>query len=212
MPSPRAKSSARSFAKPGANGIKIARWALDHVLDRSASPAETKVALALTLPCKIGGMGLPQPSLNRFIPLNAAEQKALNRSYFLCDLYWEQAKLAIEYDSDAEHSGSERIASDAARRNALLRLGITVITGKPDVSRQVGIQKGRRNCRAASRNAHQAEERTLRPSANRASQASEQPTDLGKRPLQRVAPLRARSPSQRHRGRGRRASADLKNP
>ena len=112
----------------GANGIKIARWALDHVLDRSASPAETKVALALTLPCKIGGMGLPQPSLNRFIPLNAAEQKALNRSYFLCDLYWEQAKLAIEYDSDAEHSGSERIASDAARRNALLRLGITVIT------------------------------------------------------------------------------------
>ena len=43
----------------GANGIKIARWALDHVLDRSASPAETKVALALTLPCKIGGMGLP---------------------------------------------------------------------------------------------------------------------------------------------------------
>ena len=63
-----------------------------------------------------------------FIPLNAAEQKALNRSYFLCDLYWEQAKLAIEYDSDAEHSGSERIASDAARRNALLRLGITVIT------------------------------------------------------------------------------------
>ena len=112
----------------GANGIKTARWALDHVLDRSASPAETKVALALTLPCKIGGMGLPQPSLNRFIPLNAAEQKALNRSYFLCDLYWEQAKLAIEYDSDAEHSGSERIASDAARRNALLRLGITVIT------------------------------------------------------------------------------------
>lgn len=102
----------------GANGIKTARWALDHVLDRSASPAETKVALALTLPCKIGGMGLPQPSLNRFIPLNAAEQKALNRSYFLCDLYWEQAKLAIEYDSDAEHSGSERIASDAARRNA----------------------------------------------------------------------------------------------
>lgn len=112
----------------GANGIKTARWALNHVLDRSASPAETKVALALTLPCKIGGMGLPQPSLNRFIPLNAAEQKALNRSYFLCDLYWEQAKLAIEYDSDAEHSGSERIASDAARRNALLRLGITVIT------------------------------------------------------------------------------------
>ena len=112
----------------GVNGVKTARWALDHVLDRSASPAETKVALALTLPCKIGGMGLPQPSLNRFIPLNAAEQKALNRSYFLCDLYWEQAKLAIEYDSDAEHSGSERIASDAARRNALLRLGITVIT------------------------------------------------------------------------------------
>ena len=73
-------------------------------------------------------MGLPQPSLNRFIPLNAAEQKALNRSYFFCDLYWEQAKLAIEYDSDAEHSGSERIASDAARRNALLSLGITVIT------------------------------------------------------------------------------------
>ena len=62
------------------------------------------------------------------ITFNAAEQKALNRSYFLCDLYWEQAKLAIEYYSDAEHSGSERIASDAARRNALLRLGITVIT------------------------------------------------------------------------------------
>lgn len=36
--------------------------------------------------------------------------------------------MAVEYDSDAYHTGAERIASDASRRNALSYLGNAVVT------------------------------------------------------------------------------------
>lgn len=43
-------------------------------------------------------------------------------------MFWPEANVAIEYDSDLEHTGSARIAEDAQRRNDLTALGITTIT------------------------------------------------------------------------------------
>ena len=112
----------------GVNGIKKARRALRYVAGGSASPMETKLTMFLTLPLALGGYGLPMPELNsRIIPVRAAKRTA-SRAYYLCDLFWPDYDLAVEYDSDLYHTGSERIASDSKKRNTLTSLGIVIIT------------------------------------------------------------------------------------
>ena len=49
-------------------------------------------------------------------------------AFFSCDLFWPDGGVAVEYDSDMFHTGSERIARDSERRNALSYLGISVVT------------------------------------------------------------------------------------
>lgn len=41
---------------------------------------------------------------------------------------WPEQNVAVEYDSTLCHTGAERIAEDASRRNALESLGFTVLT------------------------------------------------------------------------------------
>lgn len=57
-------------------------------------------------------------------------KNGLNQSkrYYVADLYWPEARFAVEYDSDRWHVGPERIGQDAARRNALLFQGVNVVT------------------------------------------------------------------------------------
>jgi len=113
---------------PGTHGISKARKALAYVIDNSASPAETALTILLTLPYKYGGFGLPKPELNHDILVGKAAQKAAGKSRYCCDLYWPAAKLAVEYDSNAYHTGADRIASDAKKRNALDFMNIQVVT------------------------------------------------------------------------------------
>lgn len=113
---------------PRAHGRKNALRALRYVLPNSASPAETRLAMLLSLPCNLGGFGLPRPTLNYRLNLTPSERMIAGRGFVKCDLYWESGKLGIEYDSDMEHTGSARIASDAARRGALAFANTTVIT------------------------------------------------------------------------------------
>lgn len=53
----------RSFAEasPHLKRRKAVLRALQHVLPGSASPAETRLAMLLSLPCRLGGFGLPKP-------------------------------------------------------------------------------------------------------------------------------------------------------
>lgn len=122
--------SLRAFIEgaPGMHGSKNAARALRYILPDSASPAETRLAMALSLPCNLGGFGLPQPTMNRRIALSKAERTIAGKSHLRCDLYWEGKGVGVEYDSDLEHTGSERIAADAARRNTLAFASTTLIT------------------------------------------------------------------------------------
>ncbi len=124
-----------------ARGVDNAARALPHVLANAASPAETRLAMALSLPNRLGGLGLPAPQLNYRIALPAYDRALLNRGCFLCDLYWPQARLAVEYDSDAFHATPERLASDSSRRNALEHVGVTVITVTARTYRDYGSFK-----------------------------------------------------------------------
>lgn len=119
-------------------GAENARRSLPHILANAASPAETRLAMALSLPNRLGGLGLAAPQLNHRISLSTPDRRILNRNYFLCDLYWPQANLAVEYDSDAYHTGSEKIADDSDRRNALGHANVAVITVTARTYRSLG--------------------------------------------------------------------------
>ena len=108
-------------------GSAKARRALRYIAENAASPAETRIAMSLTLPLAEGGLGLPKAQLNHSLPLGTYARRATGRHYFVCDLFWPDCNVAVEYDSDKWHTGSSRIANDARRRNILVHLGITEI-------------------------------------------------------------------------------------
>ena len=113
----------------GLKGRKNALRALHFIADGSASPMETILAILLTFPYRLGGYGFPKPMLNHRIEVPASAGKSDGKSkYYYCDLYWPDKKVDVEYDSDMYHTGSERIAQDAVRRNALSGMDIMVVT------------------------------------------------------------------------------------
>ncbi len=128
VPITSAKSLAISAERYKGAYATAAQVAARYVLDLSASPAESFIALVLTLPKRLGGFGLPAPVLNHKISTSHGLRQAVFGKAFYCDLFWPNAKLALEYDSDEFHTGSKKIERDARRRNALSSLGITVIT------------------------------------------------------------------------------------
>ena len=114
----------------GVSGRKMASRALRYIADGSASPMETILFMLLTLPNKLGGYGLPAPVLNKRINTgNAAKGRpGSGNAYYVCDLFWPEARIAVEYDSYLHHTGADRIASDAKKRLDYKALGITPFT------------------------------------------------------------------------------------
>lgn len=111
----------------GARGTRAAKRALAYLRANSRSPMETVITALLCLPPRLGGYGLPLPYLNYRVNVPKDGRKAASNRYYLCDMFWPDARLDVEYDSDREHTGPDRIAADAKRRNGLASLGITVI-------------------------------------------------------------------------------------
>lgn len=109
-------------------GCARARNALRFVVDRSASPAEFRLVVLLCAKQTMGGYGLLLPAMNRRVDVVGEGRKCTLHAYFVLDLCWSEAKLDVEYDSDAFHASSAGIASDAERRNALQAMGYSVIT------------------------------------------------------------------------------------
>ncbi len=124
----RSKMLAAAASAGAFRGSTVMRRALAVVADGSASPAESSLAILLCAKRMHGGYGLPLPNMNYRIEVRGEARKMTSRRYFLCDLYWPEAKLDVEYDSDAFHLGSANLASDAERRNTLVALGIQTIT------------------------------------------------------------------------------------
>lgn len=99
---------------PGAPGSERAKTALRWVADKSSSPMESMLVLLLCLPRRLGGFGLPMPelnvSINELLGLGSPEKGPF------VDLIWRFALFSLEYDSDLEHTGSDRLARDSIRR------------------------------------------------------------------------------------------------
>lgn len=112
----------------GQHGAKQMRRRLPYVLDAADSPMETQMSLQVHLPKTLGGYLLPKGVLNRRFSLGANGRFLAEKRYYKADLCWPEQRVIVEYDSDAYHTGSARIAADARRRNVWLHLGYTPIT------------------------------------------------------------------------------------
>lgn len=108
-------------------GKRQALKALRYIADGSASPRETILTMQLVLPYRMGGYGLEMPQLNYRVDLGKRERRIAGKNYLVCDLFWSKANLDVEYDG-GDHADPERMLKDSMRRDALVSMGITVIT------------------------------------------------------------------------------------
>ncbi len=106
-------------------GVVAARKVAQYLVDNSASPRETAVLGALSLPLRYGGMGLSGVSLNRRIDIPKKYKLPGKRQFFVADLLWPREKVAVEYDSDAAHAHRYGIYRDSEKRNTLISMGYT---------------------------------------------------------------------------------------
>lgn len=123
-----AKLKAYAQRAAGMDGIVQTRRALRYVLPDSASSMETTLAMLLDLPAMMGGNSLSFPQLNKRIDPTRRTRSLASQSFYKCDLYWEKAHLAVEYESNLCHTGAHRLSKDSKRRDELTAMGVTVIT------------------------------------------------------------------------------------
>ena len=109
-------------------GNAKAKKALGFSVDKSASPAESELVALLCAKQTLGGYGLPLPMMNYRVDVVGEGRKCTPRKFFVLDLFWQSARLDVEYDSDPFHTSAAGISSDAERRNALQAMGFSVIT------------------------------------------------------------------------------------
>ncbi|MDR1778624.1 MAG: endonuclease domain-containing protein [Clostridiales Family XIII bacterium] len=111
----------------GHRGHKRAVRALKYVANGSNSIMESLTYMMLSLPHSLGGYGLGKPLLNHGIPLGSAAQKRLGQKWCFVDLYYEDARLAVEYDSFLLHSTPEAQSRDMMRASALEAQGVQTL-------------------------------------------------------------------------------------
>ena len=127
----------------GFYGCRPAKKAVRFVLGNSNSPMETKLAILMVLPIRLGGYGMPKPQMNKKIDLTAAAGKKSSKSknrfknknsdavallgydYVHADIAW--PKVVCEYNSNAAHLTPHKYTDDNNRRTALRSAGYEYI-------------------------------------------------------------------------------------
>lgn len=110
------------------DGSRILRGVLPFVAQCAYSPPEIFMHMVLNMPAQLGGFGLKGISANDPIAPSRRAQRISERRTLIPDLCWAEAKLAVEYDSNAEHLTPQQVARDARKRLALEADGYRVIT------------------------------------------------------------------------------------
>lgn len=104
-------------AMSGRHGAKLARRALELVQDGSHSLMETSMALQLTGPRRIGGIGFERGVLNCKVETSVGDRYV--------DLAWRRKNIGLEYLGRKWH---EDTVKDDRRRNKLAGSGMSIIT------------------------------------------------------------------------------------
>jgi len=111
----------------GHRGHRKALRAVKYVEDGSASIMESLVYMFLTLPHVLGGYGLDDAVFNYEIRLKGRLPFYIRQRSCFADLYYKQAKIAVEYESFAYHNSPQEQGRDAMRSTILNRQGVKVL-------------------------------------------------------------------------------------
>lgn len=109
-------------------GKENAKRAIKYVQAGSASPMETLLTLLLCLPKRHGGYGLPRPKLNYPIKTQRISFGEVHGGERICDLFWPDKKVSVEYDSVRYHENARSISRDAIRRVEVANADVAVVT------------------------------------------------------------------------------------
>ena len=120
-------------------GTRRARRVSRLMLEGSASPMETVLALMLSLPLDFGGFGLEKPQLNHPIDVSAHNGGISDRDVVTPDFLWARQMIVLEYDSEEFHAalGDGRSRRDATRTNILAALGYRTLRATPQMIRSL---------------------------------------------------------------------------
>lgn len=111
----------------GHRGHKKAVRAVKYIEDGSASIMESMAFMILALPHVMGGYGLGDAVFNYEIKLKDDAVKRLGHKRCFADLFYDHAKLAVEYESFAYHNSPSVQGQDLMRDTTLDRHGIKVM-------------------------------------------------------------------------------------
>lgn len=112
----------------GHRGHRKAVRAVKYIENGSASIMESLAFMILSLPNALGGFGLGTPTFNYEIKLKDEGEERLRQNRCFVDLYYKEAKLAVEYDSFAFHSSPADQGKDVLRSIILKKQGIEVLS------------------------------------------------------------------------------------
>lgn len=106
------------FSRP--RGAARVREAIRWTAARAASPQETNLQLAFTLPYAYGGFGLAKPLMNHKVTLSEKAKALCGKEECYIDLYWRGKNCGIEYQGSFHN---RQIDEDYARFYALDCMG-----------------------------------------------------------------------------------------
>lgn len=108
-------------------GHKNAARAMQYIENGSASVMESIAFMILTLPHTLGGYGLDGAVFNHEIKLKNGSDRRLGQKSCFTDLYYEHARIAVEYDSFLHHNSPSEQGRDMVRSAILERHGIRMM-------------------------------------------------------------------------------------
>lgn len=114
---------------PGVHGFKKSSRVARHIRDRSASPAETIIAILLTLPQSQGGLGIRAMELNARVDIPPDLSSLARSKFFKIDALIQRAgvRVGIEYKG-GHHDEPDRKGRDAEREAVLAAMGYKMIS------------------------------------------------------------------------------------
>ena len=105
-------------ALSGYAGVARARKALAHVSNGSHSPMESVLAMLVSLPTRLGGLGLEPIALNHPVATPLGPRRP--------DVLFTKHRLGLEYKGKEYHS-IEAVGRDDRRQNKLVGSGVTIL-------------------------------------------------------------------------------------
>ncbi len=112
----------------GLPGIRRARRLSKYIMPGSESPMETRLALLLCLPQRMGGRSFPKPLLNPRVVLPPDDAMIVGSNTFRLDICWQDKLLDVEFAGGDAHPNTMGSRShDALRATIIQGLGYDVI-------------------------------------------------------------------------------------